>query len=126
MVHLKAPVGELDRHARCPIGLIELVMDLAHHGHHLSLGHLGLGRASRIALSPVIERLTRHSRCDHGRLKARLRPMRGLKIDRGASVVISGHASIQNLRRGHYELGAEARTCHLGVAVAFDELAAVI
>jgi len=64
--------------------------------------------------------------CDHGRLKARLRPMRGLKTDRGASVVIRGHAFIQNLRRGHYELGLEARSCHLRVAAAFDELAAVI
>jgi transposase-like protein len=33
--------------------------------------------------------------CDHGRLKARLRPMRGLKTDRMASVVIRGHAFIQ-------------------------------
>jgi len=30
--------------------------------------------------------------CDHGRLKSRLRPMRGLKTDRTASVVIQGHA----------------------------------
>ena len=45
---------------------------------------------------------------DHGRLKARLRPMRGLKRDRTASVVIAGHAFMQNLRRGHYELGTEA------------------
>jgi IS6 family transposase len=28
--------------------------------------------------------------CDHGRLKARLRPVRGLKTDRSASVVIRG------------------------------------
>jgi transposase-like protein len=28
----------------------------------------------------------------HGRLKARLRPMRGLKQDRGARAVIAGHA----------------------------------
>jgi transposase, IS6 family len=41
--------------------------------------------------------------CDHGRLKARLRPMRGLKTDRTATVIIEGHAFIQNLRRGHYE-----------------------
>jgi transposase, IS6 family len=46
--------------------------------------------------------------CDHGRLKARLRPMRELKTHRTASVVIRGHAFIQNLRRGHYEL-ADAR-----------------
>ena len=39
------------------------------------------------------------NRCepDHGRLKARLRPMRGLKTDRTASVVIRGHAFIQNV-----------------------------
>ena len=63
---------------------------------------------------------------DHGRLKARLRPMRGLRTDRTASVVIKGHAFIQNLRRGHYELGVEARHRHLRLAAAFDELADVI
>lgn len=38
---------------------------------------------------------------DHGRLKARLRPMRGLRTDRTASTAIRGHAFIQNLDRGH-------------------------
>jgi hypothetical protein len=33
--------------------------------------------------------------------------MRGLKTQRTASVVIRGHAFIQNLRRGHYELETE-------------------
>jgi transposase, IS6 family len=46
--------------------------------------------------------------CDHGWLKARLRPMRGLKRDHSASVVIRGHALMQNFRRGHYELGVDA------------------
>jgi IS6 family transposase len=41
---------------------------------------------------------------DHGRLKAGLRPMRGLQRDLTATVVIRGHAFVQNLRRGHYEL----------------------
>src|SRR2546423_7343269 len=59
---------------------------------------------------------------DHGRLKARLRPMRGLKRDHTAHVIIRGHALIQNIRRGHYELGCDART-HRRVAVAFTELA---
>ena len=40
---------------------------------------------------------------DHGRLKARLAPMRGLKQDRSARIVIAGHAFVQNLRRGRYE-----------------------
>ena len=59
--------------------------------------------------------------CDHGRLKARLRPMRGLKTDRTAQVVIGGHALMQNIRRGHYELGVEAEP-RLRVGAAFDEL----
>jgi IS6 family transposase len=64
--------------------------------------------------------------CDHGRLKARLRPMRGLKTDRAATVIIEGHAFIQNLRRGHYELGLEATTDQLRCAAAFDELTSMI
>ena len=62
---------------------------------------------------------------DHGRLKSRLRPMRGLKTDRTASTVIRGHAFIQNLRRGHYQLGTETDQ-HRRIATAFDELAETI
>jgi transposase-like protein len=62
---------------------------------------------------------------DHGRLKARLRPMRGLKRDRSATVIIAGHAFVQNVRRGHYELAVEAPAAQR-VAVAFGELAAAI
>ena len=47
---------------------------------------------------------------DHGRLKARLRPMRGLKRDHTARVIIRGHALMQNIRRGHYELGIDTRS----------------
>jgi len=64
--------------------------------------------------------------CDHGRLKARLRPMRGLKTDRTASVVVRGHALIENLRRGHYELGTETPRPYLRIAAAFDELTETI
>ena len=63
--------------------------------------------------------------CDHGRLKARLRPMRGLKTDRTASVIVAGHAFMQNLRRGFYELEVEAEP-RLRIATAFDELTAAI
>ncbi len=62
---------------------------------------------------------------DHGRLKARLRPMRGLKQDRSAKVTIAGHALVQNLRRGHYELAADEPVIRW-VAVAFDELAVAL
>ena len=41
---------------------------------------------------------------DHGRLKARLRPMRGLKRHRSARTLAAGHAFVQNLRRGHYDI----------------------
>ena len=51
--------------------------------------------------------------------------MRGLKRGSTASVIIRGHAFIQNLRRGHYELGVEALG-GLTAAAAFDELAQVI
>jgi transposase, IS6 family len=63
--------------------------------------------------------------CDHGKLKARLGPMRGLKQDRNAGVVIAGHAFVQNLRRGHYELAVQEPT-NRRVAVAFDELVLAI
>ena len=48
---------------------------------------------------------------DHGRVKSRLRPMRGLKQLRCARVITAGHAFVQNLRRGHYELGIEQLVC---------------
>jgi transposase-like protein len=62
---------------------------------------------------------------DHGQLKRRLRPMRGLQTDRTTQVVIAGHAFVQNLRRGHYELGADARPA-LRTAAAFTELSRAI
>jgi transposase-like protein len=79
------------------------------------------GIVSEAVNSEVLARIE----TDHGRLKARLRPMRGLKRDRTASVVIAGHAFMQNLRRGHYELGVDARNHHR-VADAFTELAPTI
>ncbi len=62
---------------------------------------------------------------DHSRLKSRLRPMRGLKQDRSARVIIGGHAFVQNVRRGHYELAVE-ELANRRLAVAFDELALAI
>ena len=62
---------------------------------------------------------------DHGQLKSRSRPMRGLKQLRCAQVICAGHAFIQNIRRGHYELGTE-EVINLPVLTAFDELALAI
>jgi transposase-like protein len=62
---------------------------------------------------------------DHGRLKSRLRPMRGLKRLRSAHVISSGHAFVQNLRRGHYELGVDVDPRHQ-LPGAFAELTLAI
>ncbi len=62
---------------------------------------------------------------DHGRLKARLRPMRGVKTFRSARILTTGHAFVQNLRRGHYDIATDAPVHHR-VRVAFDELALAI
>lgn len=62
---------------------------------------------------------------DHSRLKQRLRPMRGLRTDRTAQTVIAGHAFVQNLRRGHYEIATETPP-RQRLAVAFTELATAI
>lgn len=69
--------------------------------------------------------IARSAFADHGRLKARLRSMRGLDQDRSARVILAGHAFVQNLRRGHYELAVE-EPVNRRLMVAFDELALVI
>ena len=56
---------------------------------------------------------------DHGRLKARLRLMRGLKRYRSVGVLAAGHAFVQNLRRGHYEIATETPPRHR-FRIAFD------
>jgi transposase, IS6 family len=63
---------------------------------------------------------------DHGRLKSRLRPMRGLKRLRSTRVISAGHAFIQNLRRGHYELGMDDIDSRHRLPAAFAELALAI
>ncbi|MDQ3765480.1 MAG: IS6 family transposase [Actinomycetota bacterium] len=62
---------------------------------------------------------------DHGRLKSRLRPMRGLKQLRPARVISTGHAFVQNLCRGHYELGVDIDRRYRLTAI-FTELACAI
>ncbi len=62
---------------------------------------------------------------DHSQLKRRLRPMRGLQTDRTAQVIIAGHAFLQNLRRGHYDLATDVPPA-TRLAAAFAELARAI
>jgi transposase, IS6 family len=79
----------------------------------------------------VIEDAARHGlgryennriEADHGRLKARLRPMRGVNTIRSLGVIAAGHAFVQSLRRGHYERTVEV-DIQYRVRVAFTELA---
>ena len=51
--------------------------------------------------------------------------MRGLKQLRCARVISAGHAIVQNIRRGHYELGVED-IANLRVMTAFNELTLAI
>jgi hypothetical protein len=51
--------------------------------------------------------------------------MRGLRTDRTAQVVIAGHAFVQNLRRGHYEMAVDVPSVER-VATAFTELSLAI
>jgi transposase-like protein len=58
---------------------------------------------------------------DHGRLKARLRPMRGMKRFRSARILAAGHALVQNIRRGHYEIAVD-QPARNRLRAGFDEL----
>jgi IS6 family transposase len=58
-------------------------------------------------------------------VKSRLRPMRGLKRLRCARVISAGHAFIQDICGGHYELGVE-EGANLRILTAFNELALAI
>jgi transposase-like protein len=74
----------------------------------------------------VVERYANNPvETDHGRLKARLRPMRGLKQVRSLRVISLGHAFIQNVRRGHYELATNIDPSQR-LATAFAERALAV
>jgi transposase-like protein len=74
----------------------------------------------------VVERYANNPiEADHGRLKARLRPMRGLQQVRSAQTVASGHAFIQNLRRGHYEIATDEPS-FARLSIAFAALAQAV
>ena len=58
----------------------------------------------------------------HGRFKARLRAMRGLKQEHSLWILVVAHALVHNVRRGHYELTSEVALNHR-LMVAFEQLA---
>jgi IS6 family transposase len=76
-----------------------------------------LPTVERYASSPV--------EADHGRLRARLGPMRGLTRHRSARILAAGHAFVQNLRRCHCDIAADVQAHHR-LRIAFDDLAITI
>jgi hypothetical protein len=51
--------------------------------------------------------------------------MRGLKSHRSARILATGHAFVQNLRRGHYDITTDVPGRHR-LRRAFDDLAITI
>ena len=75
---------------------------------------------------PTVERYASNPvEADHGRLRARLGPMRGLTRHRSARILAAGHAFVQNLRRCHCDIAADVQAHHR-LRVAFDDLAITI
>jgi transposase-like protein len=93
-----------DKAATSPIALDELLPAAWHRTEHYANNHI---------------------EADHGRLKSRLRPMRGLKQDRRRQGRARRACLRPDLRRGQYELAVEEPVTRR-VAVAFDELALAI
>jgi transposase-like protein len=62
---------------------------------------------------------------DHAQLKRWLRLLRGIKTMTGLRILAAGHAFVQNLRRGHYEIATDEPASRR-LAVAFAQLAKVI
>jgi transposase, IS6 family len=77
------------------------------------------------ALHTVEQHANNPIEADHGRLKARLRPMRGRKRHRCVPVLAAGHAFVQNLRHGHYDTATETPGAHR-LRTVFDDLALAI
>ena len=77
------------------------------------------------SLHTTIQYANNRVEADHGGLKARLRPTRGLKRNRTANLVIKGYAFIQNLRRSRYDI-ADETAAQRRLTRAFDELLAAI
>jgi transposase-like protein len=104
------------RAARCGPAPVEVTTDRAP-AYSRVVGH------AAPAAQHVTDRYANNAlEAEHGRLKARLRPMRGLKRVASLRTPTAGHAFVQNLRRGHYAITADLPD-HDRVRVAFGDLA---
>ena len=81
--------------------------------------HHGIKSAGDSSGQPCNRVFERH------RLKARLGPIRGLKSHGSARILAAGHAFVQNLRRGHYDIATDV-SGHPRLQKAFDDLAITI
>ncbi len=108
--------GRQDNH-RCDSGA----------GHHRPGGHVSavLDELRSAAWHHVERYANNRVEADHAQLKRRLRPMRGIKTMTGLRILAAGHAFVQNLRRGHYEIAAD-HPRNLRLVVAFGQLATAI
>ena len=83
----------------------------------------------RAVLPSVEHRCSRYSNNalerDHGRLKGRLRPMRGFRSVASADTFCRGHALIRNLRNGFSRLTAEVPPL-MRLATAWPRLARAV
>jgi transposase-like protein len=88
--------------------------------------YLGVLDELLLAARHVTERYANNRiEADHGRLRARLRPMRGLKRLATAAVIAVGHAFVQNIQRGHYEPAVDNSPA-VRLVAAFTDLARTI
>jgi transposase, IS6 family len=90
-------------------------------GHHRPCPWLPAGPGELVpsALHTVRQYANNPVGTDHGRLRARLRLMRGLKGHRSARILAAGHVFVQNLRRGHYDIATGVPDRHR-LRIAFD------
>ena len=108
-------------------GAARRTADHAPGGLECTLANHGNGQprhAVQFTADPVIDELipsARHTaeqdannrvEAGHGRRKARLGPMRGLKRHRSARILTAGHAFVPNLRRGHYDIAMDVPARH--------------
>jgi transposase-like protein len=87
----------------------------------------GLGTwSSRHCSIRYVERYAnKRVEADHAQLKRWLRPMRGIKTMTGLRILAAGHAFVQNLRRGHYEIAVD-QPARIRLAAVFIQLARAI
>jgi IS6 family transposase len=95
-------------------------------GQHGQVIDVLLPARRNLAAAPSLLHPGYAGRRDPGRGHDRPRPMRGLKRHRSARILAAGHAFMQNLRRGHYDIATDVPARQRRLHIAFDDLAITI